>query len=84
LIGYLIATAVGFATYYIHVILMWISIITLMPLVFVYLFFLYLKKAKCEMSEILDETNRLVVLWIVLSFLLEYAIKAFKVNSIDY
>jgi len=71
LIGYLIATVVGFATYYIHIILMWITIFTLMPVVFGYLFYLYLKKSTCEGSEILKETNRLILLWIVLSFLLD-------------
>jgi len=71
LIGYVIATTVGFVTYYISIELMWIAIFTLMPVVFGYLFYLYLKKAKCKSSEILKETNRLVILWIVLSFLFD-------------
>jgi len=71
LIGYLIATIVGFATYYINQYLMWVSIFTLMPVVFGYLFYLYLKKTKCGISETFKETNRLVILWIILSFLLD-------------
>jgi hypothetical protein len=71
LIGYLIATIVGFSIYYINVYLMWISIFTLMPVIFGYLFYSYLKKAKCKISETIKETNRLVVLWIILSFLLD-------------
>ena len=71
LIGYLVATTVGFATYYINIDLMWITIFTLMPVVFGYLFYQYLKRSKCEVSEILKETNRLILLWIVLSFLLD-------------
>lgn len=71
LIGYVIATTVGFVTYYINIKLMWITIFTLMPVVFGYLFYLYLKKAKCIGPEILKETNRLVILWIVLSFLFD-------------
>jgi hypothetical protein len=71
LVGYLIATIVGFATYYININLMWITLFTLMPAVFGYLFYLYLKKTKCGISETLKETNRLVILWIILSFLLD-------------
>jgi len=71
LIGYLIATIVGFATYYIHVVLMWVSIFTLMPVIFGYLFYLYLKNIKCELAEAFKETNRLVILLIILSFILD-------------
>jgi len=71
LAGYLIATIVGFTTYYISLIVMWISIFTLMPLLFGYLFYLYLKKTTCEISDTLKETNLLIILWIILSFLLD-------------
>jgi hypothetical protein len=70
-IGYLIATIVGFTTYYISVNLMWITLFTLMPVIFGYLFYSYLKKVKCRLSEIFKETNRLVVFWIILSFILD-------------
>jgi hypothetical protein len=50
---------------------MWISLFTLMPVIFGYLFYSYLKKEKCKVSETLKETNRLVALWIILSFLLD-------------
>lgn len=69
--GYLIATIVGFTTYYISIYLMWISLFTLMPVIFGYLFYSYLKEEKCKVSETLKETNRLVALWIILSFLLD-------------
>lgn len=71
LIGYLIATIVGFSTYYINVNVMWATIFTLMPVVFGYLFYLYLKNTKCCLSETFKETNRLVLLWIIISFLLD-------------
>jgi hypothetical protein len=70
-IGYLIATIAGFSTYYISVNLMWITIFTVMPVIFGYLFYSYLKKVKCRLSEIIKETNRLVVFWIILSFMLD-------------
>lgn len=70
-IGYLIATIVGFTTYYINIDLMWVLIFTLMPVIFGYLFYIYLRKTKCEISEAFKETNRLMVLWIILSFLLD-------------
>jgi hypothetical protein len=70
-IGYLIATIVGFISYYININLMWILIFTLMPIIFGYLFYFYFWKTKCEESETLKETNRLIVLWITVSFLLD-------------
>jgi len=73
-IGYLIATIVGFTTYYINIDLMWVLIFTLMPVIFGYLFYIYLRKTKCEISEAFKETNRLIVLWIILSFLLDTAV----------
>jgi hypothetical protein len=71
LVGYLIATVVGFTTYYINKYLMWTMLFSLMPAVFGYLFYLYLKKTKCRISETFKETNRLVILWIIFSFLLD-------------
>jgi hypothetical protein len=60
-LGYLIATVVGFTTYYINIVVMWIAIFTLMPLVFGYLFFLYLQKTGCDGSGLLRETNLLIL-----------------------
>ena len=73
-LGYLIATVVGFATYYIHIVVMWVALFTLMPVVFGYLFYTYLYRTRCERSRAFAETNRLVVLWIVLSFLLDVVV----------
>ena len=70
-LGYLIATIVGFSTYYIDVTVMWVAIFTLMPVVFGYLFFTYLSRTRCERSQSFGETNRLVLLWIILSFLVD-------------
>lgn len=69
--GYLVATIVGFATYYISPALMWISIFTLMPVIFSYLFYSYLKRTECDRSETFSETNRLAAFWIILSFLVD-------------
>ena len=70
-VGYLIATVVGFATYYIHITVMWITIFTLMPLVFGLLFFVYLRETGCDESRLIRETNLLILFWIVLSFLVD-------------
>lgn len=70
-LAYLIGTILGFTTYYINVIVMWIVIFTIMPAVFGYLFFLYLKKTKCKISESVKETNLLILFWITASFLLD-------------
>jgi hypothetical protein len=69
LLAYLIATVVGFSTYYIHVAVMWITLFTLMPVVFGYLFYSYLRMTRCERSRSLRETNLLILFWIALSFL---------------
>lgn len=71
LFGYAIATVVGFSLYYVSVIVMWVGIFTLMPIVFVYLFYLYLRKVRCEAKKSLRETIRVVIYWAALSFLLD-------------
>ena len=70
-LGYLIATVAGFCTYYIDVRVMWVTIFTLMPVVFGYLFYTYLRRTGCERSESFRETNLLILLWIILSFLVD-------------
>ena len=70
-LGYLIATIVGFSTYYIHITVMWIATMTLMPVVFGYLFYIYLRRIKCTRSESIKQTNYLILFWIILSFLLD-------------
>jgi len=70
-LAYLIATIVGFTTFYIHETLMWISTFTIMPIVFGYFFYLYLKKASSNASTLLRETNILILFWIIASFLLD-------------
>ena len=68
---YLIGTIVGFITFYIHVIVMWIVMFTIMPIVFGYFFYRYLKKTECKISESVKETNLLILVWILASFLLD-------------
>ncbi len=70
-LGYLIATIVGFSTYYIHITVMWIATMTLMPVVFGYLFYIYLRRIKCTRSESIKQTNYLILFWIILSFLVD-------------
>ncbi len=70
-LGYLIATIVGFFTYYLHVGIMWITIFILMPVVFGYLFYSYLSRTRYERSRTFRETNLLVLFWIILSFLVD-------------
>jgi hypothetical protein len=70
-LGYLIATIVGFSTYYIHITVMWIATMTLMPVIFGYLFYIYLRRIKCTRSESIKQTNYLILFWIIFSFLLD-------------
>jgi hypothetical protein len=71
LLAYLIGTIVGFGTFYIHVVVMWIALFTIMPVVFGYFFYLYLKNTGCTLKESFRESNLLIVFWIVASFLLD-------------
>ncbi len=66
--GYLIATIVGFATYFVSEILMWISMFTAMPIVFSLLAYAYLLKSRCAPSEARGQMTRLILFWIALSF----------------
>ena len=69
--AYLIATIVGFISYNISIIFMWIILFTLMPLVFGYVFYLYLKKTECKITEVTKETNSLIIFWIIVSFFMD-------------
>ncbi len=71
LLAYLIGTVVGFAAYYISITVMWISMFTLIPVIFGYFFYLYLKNTKCDLASSLKETNLLIVFWILASLLLD-------------
>lgn len=70
-IAYLIATVVGFVSFYIHIVVMWIVLFSVMPVIFGYFFYLYLKQTECPIQDTFKETNRLVLFWIVVSFLLD-------------
>lgn len=71
LLAYLTGTIVGFITYLIHETVMWISLFTIMPVVFGYFFYRYLKNTHCTRDESLKETNKLIVFWIITSFFLD-------------
>jgi hypothetical protein len=71
-LAYLIATILGFSTYYIiNVIAMWVVMFTIMPIIFGYFFYRYLKNTAGSNSNMFQETNILIVFWIVSSFLLD-------------
>jgi len=53
---------------------MWIATMTLMPVIFGYLFYIYLRRIKCTRSESIKLTNYLILFWIILSFLLDAVI----------
>lgn len=67
-VGYLIGTAVGFATYAIGIVVMWLSLFVAMPPLFAYLCRLYLTRVRCVPECSRSETWRLVAYWILLSF----------------
>ena len=71
LYAYLLGTVVGFITFYINVTIMWISLFTLMPVIFGYYFYRYLKITGCEISKTLHETFALILFWIIASFILD-------------
>jgi hypothetical protein len=71
LAAYLIANLIGFATYYVHVSLMWIAMFTINPVVFGFFFYSCLKKTGCVPKNTCRTTNRTALLWIGFSFLLD-------------
>jgi hypothetical protein len=69
---YVIATALGFATYLlINPTAMWISVFTIMPIVAALLIRLYLIQIRCSPGRSLREVLLVVAIWIVFSFLLD-------------
>jgi len=71
LLAYLISTIVVFTAYLINDIVMWVLIFTLMPVIFGYFFYFYLKKTECDLAGSLKETNLLIVFWILASLLFD-------------
>ena len=69
-IGYLVATAVGWATFT-KPVLMWILTFTLMPLVFSGLAYLYFRSTQPAIGEARREALRLTLFWIAMSFALD-------------
>jgi hypothetical protein len=69
-IGYVIATAVGVATFKTPA-LMWALTFTLMPLVFAGLAYWYFRGVRPSLSESSREATRLMLFWVVLSFVLD-------------
>lgn len=78
-LAYLISTIVSFITYCIDDIVMWFFIFTLVPVIFGYFLYLYLKKTKCDSADSMKEINLLIVFWILSSFLLDSIVYVFIV-----
>ena len=72
LIGYAIASVVGYVLYLISITFMWIGMFTIMPVVFTYLSYLYFRKLIGAVR--VKEAHKLALYWIGLSFLLDAAI----------
>jgi hypothetical protein len=68
LLGYTIATAVGFALFAVHEVVMWFSLFSLMPIVFALLVDMYLRKTRVDPARSASETRKLIFCWIGLSF----------------
>lgn len=68
-VGYVIATAVGFALYLVSPLAMWISMFTVMPVAFAYLAYRYHKRHAVTSTPV--EIIKLSAYWIVLSFVLD-------------
>jgi hypothetical protein len=71
LAAYLIANIIGFATYYVHVSLMWIAMFTVNPVVFGFFFYGCLKRTRCTPQDAFATTNWIVWQWIAFCFLLD-------------
>jgi hypothetical protein len=71
LLGYAIATVVGFGLFYLSETAMWIGTMTLMPIVFACLFYIYLRTVKCPLEASFRESAVMVIYWITLSFSLD-------------
>jgi uncharacterized membrane protein len=69
-VGYLIATAVGWSTFT-QPTVMWVLTFTLMPLVFAGLAYTYFRGTKPNHGEARREAIRLILFWIILSFVLD-------------
>ena len=70
-IGYAIGTAAGFATFYIGIVTMWLTIMLLMPILFAALAVAYLRRLRCPPGRAGVEMAGLIGYWVVLSFLLD-------------
>lgn len=66
-VGYSGGTIMGFATYYVGVTVMWVSLILVMPPLFAYLCGVYLTKARCTTQNSKTQMLRLVFYWILLA-----------------
>lgn len=71
LAGYVVGTVVGFATYYIDPVVMWVSIFVAMPLLFAYLCREYLARVRCPLAGARADMLRLILYWMALSFTLD-------------
>jgi hypothetical protein len=71
LLAYITASIISLAAYRINITVMQIILFTLIPAIFGYFFYLYLKKTKCDSRKSFKETNLLIVFWIIASLSLD-------------
>jgi hypothetical protein len=82
---YLIATALGFATYlFLGPLAMWISVFTVMPVVAALLILWYLIQIRCVAQDRLREAMIVVTIWIALSFALDAITYIFIIPSVAH
>jgi hypothetical protein len=84
LAAYLIANIIGFATYYVHVSLMWIAMFTVNPVVFGFFFYACLKRTGCTPQYAFTITNRIIWQWIAFCFLLDAGVYMWMVPFFSY
>jgi len=68
LLAYAVGTLVGFMAFMISETLMWVTIFTIMPVVFPVAFYQYLSRTHCPAARTGVEMVKLCSLWVVLSF----------------
>ena len=70
-LGYVVGTAAGFATFYLGVVAMWLTILLLMPLLFAALALAWLRKLRLPAERSGRAMAGLIAYWMGVSFLLD-------------
>jgi len=69
LLAYIIGSIINLAAYLINITIMLIAMLTLIPAIFGYFFYLYFKKTECVPEKSFKEANLLILFWIIVSLL---------------